>query len=74
MNLVLFTNYFPYKKSEPFLDNEFLFTNQYTKTIKLFSLYGVSRDSQLKATDTLKLYSPVFKNASNKLNLFAKGF
>jgi colanic acid/amylovoran biosynthesis glycosyltransferase len=74
MNLVLFTNYFPYKKSEPFLENEFLYTRQHTKTIKLFSLYGLSSDSKLQATDTLQLYTPVHQSASHKIKLFTKGF
>ncbi|MCC6370124.1 MAG: glycosyltransferase [Bacteroidia bacterium] len=73
MNLVLFANFFPYQKSEPFLENEFKITGNYFSHIRLFTLYGKEADCRITPTPNTGLYPPVFASAANKKQLFLKG-
>lgn len=74
MNLVLFSNYFPYKKSEPFLENEIKVTLKYAESIKLFTLYGNRTENKLNEQAGLSFYEPVLQNPADKFQLFVKGF
>jgi colanic acid/amylovoran biosynthesis glycosyltransferase len=73
MNLFLFTNSFPCKKSEPFLVNEFEFTKQRFDYITVIPLYGDLIDSHLQQSDSLKILQPLLGSFSSKNKLFFKG-
>ncbi len=49
MRLFLFTNFFPFKGSEPFLVNEFNYTGTYFSKIDILPLYGRIQDTSIKA-------------------------
>jgi glycosyltransferase involved in cell wall biosynthesis len=73
MRLVIFANFFPYKKAEPFLVNEFEFSKKYSRQISLFSLYGKPDELQLNKSDTFSTLPPVFESHLNKTTIFFKG-
>lgn len=74
MEVFLFTNFFPYKKAEPFLKTEFDFTRKHASRIGLFTLYGKEKDSFLEQSDKLELFPPVLDEIENKKLLFLRGF
>jgi glycosyltransferase involved in cell wall biosynthesis len=57
MRLFLFTNFFPFKGSEPFLVNEFNYTHTYFSNIDILPLYGQLEDTSIKAI----VHQPVFE-------------
>ena len=73
MNLFLFSNFFPYKKAEAFLLNEFEFTKKEASSIYLISLYGKHEESLIKEESNLKLLQPIINNSSSKIFLLFKG-
>lgn len=73
MNLFLFANFFPYKKAEPFLVNEFEFAKRKAKSIDVFTLYGKSEDVLWQSTLNLNWFRPVLESEQNKKSLFIKG-
>ena len=73
MNLVIFSNFFPYKKAEAFLLNEFEFTKKEASSIYLISLYGKHEESLIKEESNLKLLQPIINNSSSKIFLLFKG-
>jgi colanic acid/amylovoran biosynthesis glycosyltransferase len=58
MQLFLFTNFFPLKRSEPFLVNEFEYTKQYFKSINILPLYGVLENEKI---ENAIIHKPIFK-------------
>ena len=72
MNLFLFSNFFPYKKAEAFLLNEFEFTKKEASSIYLISLYGKHEESLIKESN-LKLLQPIINNSRSKIFLLFKG-
>lgn len=58
MQLFLFTNFFPLKRSEPFLVNEFEYTKQYFSSINILPLYGVLENEKI---DNAVIHKPIFK-------------
>ena len=73
MDIFLFANFFPYKKAEPFLVNEFFFTKQYAKTITLFTLYGESKDLVIKPSDSITVLDPILNSPKNKKQFLTAG-
>lgn len=73
MDLFLFTNFFPCKKAEPFLTNEFEFTKGQFEQITILPVYGQLKDSILRPGTTLKLFTPLLETPSSKKQLFFKG-
>jgi len=73
MKLFLFTNFFPYKRSEPFLVTEFEFAKRHFKEISVFTLYGNPSDSSITDNENVKLFTPVFDSAGNKKSILLKG-
>ncbi|MCE3258710.1 MAG: glycosyl transferase group 1 [Bacteroidetes bacterium] len=73
MNLFLFANFFPYKRAEPFLVNEFQFAKEKSESITVITLYGKKEDSLLPSDPKLTLLSPVFEAAGNKKVIWKKG-
>jgi len=73
MRLVIFANFFPYKKAEPFLVNEFEFSKKYSSHISLFSLYGKPNELQLNKSEAISTLPPVFESHLNKTDIFLKG-
>ena len=73
MNLFIFSNFFPYKKAEAFLLNEFEFTKKEASSIYLISLYGKHEESLIKEESNLKLLKPIINNSSSKIFLLFKG-
>lgn len=73
MNLFLFSNFFPYKKAEAFLLNEFEFTKKEASCIYLISLYGKYEESLIKEESNLKLFQPIINKPTSKLFLLFKG-
>ncbi|MEO6302350.1 MAG: glycosyltransferase, partial [Bacteroidia bacterium] len=69
----MFANFFPYKKAEPFLANEFEFTKKHATSITVCTLYGKAEDSLLKNSDSVVLLHPILDAAGNKMELFLKG-
>ncbi|MBS1652384.1 MAG: glycosyltransferase [Bacteroidetes bacterium] len=69
--LFLFTNFFPFEKSEPFLVNEFEYTKTKFDNIDLFALYG--HTPNLKNTSQITVNNTVFKSTTSKINLLLKG-
>jgi len=73
MELFLFTNFFPYKKSEPFLVNEFEFTKKQFKSITIWSLYGKADSARVRKDQQLSLLQPVLRSPASKLTIFTGG-
>ncbi|MEO8760473.1 MAG: glycosyltransferase [Bacteroidia bacterium] len=73
MNLILFTNLFPYKKPEPFLVTEFEIAKKYADSIKIFTLYGDPKDSIIGVNESIQCYYPVFTSTNDKIKLLLKG-
>jgi colanic acid/amylovoran biosynthesis glycosyltransferase len=73
MNLVIFTNFFPYKRSEPFLVNEFEYTEKYCSTITGLALYGKNEDTILTDKSNQLFLEPIFKAPGSKKKIFIKG-
>jgi glycosyltransferase involved in cell wall biosynthesis len=70
MDIVLFTNFFPYERPEPFLVNEFEFTRKYARSLAVFPLYGKKKSLQPENT---VIFTPLLPSAGAKIKLFAKG-
>lgn len=66
MDVFLFSNFFPYKKAEPFLVNEFEFTIEHANRITIFTLYGAKRDSLISPSEKIKILNPIFFNGTKK--------
>lgn len=73
MDIVLFTNFFPYKKAEPFLINEFEFTKKNSKSVSVFTLYGNEKDTCVTPSEHVSLFKPVLNEFGDKKSLFIKG-
>jgi colanic acid/amylovoran biosynthesis glycosyltransferase len=73
MELFLFSNFFPYKRSEPFLINEFEITGNYAEKIHLFTLYGSKSDALIIDNTKVTLYHPVLTSPDKKRYFFVKG-
>ena len=73
MDIVLFTNFFPYKKAEPFLINEFKFTQKSSRTVSVFTLYGDKRDNCIPPLPQVTFFEPVLTEFGDKKSLFLKG-
>jgi colanic acid/amylovoran biosynthesis glycosyltransferase len=73
MDLFLFTNLFPYKKSEPFLVNEFEFTKRSFKTISILALYGENKDAVIGEDQQVKLLAPILGSPRDKMKIFLGG-
>jgi glycosyltransferase involved in cell wall biosynthesis len=71
MDIILFTNFFPYKRSEPFLVNEIEFAKINAGSVAVFTLYGKSKD--LSNAGGLFLFPPLLPSPASKLSLFFKG-
>ncbi|MDX2174590.1 MAG: glycosyltransferase [Bacteroidota bacterium] len=71
--LFLFTNFFPHKKAEPFLTNEFEFTTNYYNTITILSLYGKKEDSIITENSQITVLKSVFEDPANKKQIFVSG-
>ena len=71
--LFLFTNFFPHKKAEPFLVNEFEFTKAHFNAITILSLYGKKADALFKNDEQITVLNSVFIDSSNKKQIFTKG-
>lgn len=74
MKLFLFTNFFPYQKAEPFLVNEFQFTETFFEEITILSLYGKDNKTVISTGKNVTVLPPVFEDAGNKKAIFFKGF
>ena len=74
MDLFLFTNFFPYKKAEPFLQNEFVFAERYFEKISILSLYGNLKDTTIVSNKKVHLFKPVLLSLAEKKRFFFKGF
>src|SRR6476661_4803972 len=72
MKLFLFTNYFPLKRSEPFLVNEFEITKQYFESITLMPLCGNLHDYRKTESNT-EVLQPPLKSDIFKFNLLLRG-
>lgn len=73
MNLILFTNFFPHKKAEPFLVNEFEYTKANFNTICILSMYGKKEDAIFKSDSKITVLNSVFEDHKNKKQIFTKG-
>jgi colanic acid/amylovoran biosynthesis glycosyltransferase len=73
MDLFLFTNFFPFKKAEPFLVNEFEFAKNSFNHISIQALYGVPKDQVLAHDPGITIVSPLLAGPANKKELFLKG-
>lgn len=73
MNVFLFANFFPYKRAEPFLVNEFEFAKSKAQSVSVFTLYGKSSESILSSGEHTKLFKTVFETANNKKQILIKG-
>lgn len=71
--LFLFTNFFPNKKAEPFLVNEFEFTKVHFNSITILSLYGKKEDALFKNNEQISVLKSVFEDSANKKQIFTKG-
>lgn len=71
MDIILFTNFFPYKRAEPFLVNELEYTKKHAESVSVFTLYGEQKDA-LTGGD-IHLYPPVLPSPTAKALLFIKG-
>ncbi len=73
MDLILFTNTFPYPKSEQFLVNEFEFTKVNFDQIYVYTLIGGSQKTSIEIDPHVHINNAVFKNHKSKLELILKG-
>lgn len=73
MKLILFANFFPCKRAEPFLKSEFNSAARHASEITTFTLYGRAEDSDPSIMQRAKCLVPVLPEAKNKKMLFAKG-
>lgn len=73
MDIVLFTNFFPYKKAEPFLINEFKFAKKSSRSVSVFTLYGNKKDSCVTPSEHINLFEPVLNEFGDKKSLLLKG-
>ncbi len=73
MDIFLFTNFFPYKKAEPFLVNEFEFTKKHAASVTVCTLYGKTEDARLQNSSLVTLLPPILDSPGNKTELFLKG-
>jgi colanic acid/amylovoran biosynthesis glycosyltransferase len=73
MNLFLFTYFFPYKKSEPFVINEFEFMRKNAGSVSVISMYGKPAELNHAIRDQAAACYSVFSNPSNKREIFIKG-
>jgi colanic acid/amylovoran biosynthesis glycosyltransferase len=71
MDIILFTNFFPYKRAEPFLVNEFEFTKKFSDSVSVFTLYGNKKDKIV--TDDVFLFDPLLPSSGSKSALLIKG-
>ena len=71
--LFLFSNFFPHKKAEPFLVNEFEFTKLYFQSITILSLYGKKQEALFTDNEQITVLKPVFEDYTNKMKIFVKG-
>ncbi len=74
MEIVLFTNFFPYKKAEPFLVNEFEYTKAHNNSISVFTLYGNKKDIQIPSSPQINLFEPILESFNTKKSILFKGF
>ncbi len=74
MKLILFANFFPCKKAEPFLLNEFKTTVNHASAITTFTLYGQPEAADAFVKSRANCLKPVLHSASDKKQLFMKGF
>jgi len=72
MDVFLFSNFFPYKKAEPFLVNEFEYTIKHANRITIFTLYGAKQDSLISPSEKINLLNPIFLT-TNKKKLLLRG-
>ena len=70
MDIVLFTNFFPYERPEPFLVTEFEFTKKYARHISVLPLYGKRK---LMQPENAVVFTPLLPSPGAKLTLLAKG-
>ncbi|MES2680198.1 MAG: glycosyltransferase [Bacteroidota bacterium] len=73
MDLFLFTNLFPYKKSEPFLVNEFEFTKRSFNSVTILALYGETKDAVIREDQQVKLLAPILRSPQHKSKIFSGG-
>jgi colanic acid/amylovoran biosynthesis glycosyltransferase len=73
MDLFLFTNFFPFKKAEPFLANEFEFARSRFNHISIQALYGVPNDQVLAPGPGITIVPPLLAGLSDKKELLLKG-
>ncbi|MFO0479700.1 MAG: glycosyltransferase [Bacteroidota bacterium] len=73
MKLIIFTNHFPYNKSEPFLVNEFSFAENYFENISIYPLTASSNESNILLSSKVTAFPAVFKNHKSKIELLYKG-
>lgn len=73
MDVFLFTNFFPYKRAEPFLVNEFEFTKKHATSITVCTLYGKPEDKIIESSGQINLLPPILESSGNKFKLFIKG-
>jgi glycosyltransferase involved in cell wall biosynthesis len=71
MDIILFTNFFPYKRSEPFLVNEIGYTKKFAGSISVLTLYGTGNEAS--NADGLILYPPLLPSPASKSLLFFRG-
>ncbi len=72
MRLYLFTNFFPLKRSEPFLTNEFKITQRYFSSAVIFPLYGELKD-KVSTSDNIEVLAPPLISPASKTKLLWNG-
>jgi glycosyltransferase involved in cell wall biosynthesis len=73
MTLFLFTNFFPTKRSEPFLVNEYNFTGRYFDAIHILPLYGELSSSFIEKSPHTTVHQPLLASPASKRKLFLRG-
>src|SRR6218665_2638861 len=73
MDLFLFTNFFPFKRAEPFLVNEFEFTKNSSGHIFILALYGQEKDRLLAPDPKISVMKPLLPGPADKKMLFLRG-
>lgn len=73
MDLFLFTTFFPFKRSEPFLVNEFEFTKKNYDHIAVMALYGQQKDLVLAPGADITVLAPPLPGPSDKKKLLFRG-
>lgn len=73
MKLFLFTNFFPYQKSEPFLVNEFPYAEKKFNEITVLPLYGQQDSSHGLPNGSVTVFTPPLAYPTSKSDLFFKG-